>query len=181
MPDTPGRVEVVAVNGSGCPSGTAEASEHGGTFSVTYDAFVARAGGGADPVDARKNCHLGIRADLPPGYTYGLARTSYTGYAHLEAGATALNQISFYFQGSTASTTLGFPYRGPMSEQWRSVYRPAEGEIDYSPCGDARILNINAELRVDPGSSNPSLRSYIRAESSQGSIRARHEFVVKPC
>ncbi|MEV0677758.1 DUF4360 domain-containing protein [Actinosynnema sp. NPDC050436] len=181
MPEPPGRVEVVAVNGSGCPAGTADASVRGGTFSVTYDAFVARAGAGADPADARRNCQLSVRVDLPPGYTYGLARTTYSGYAHLEAGATALHRVSFYFQGSPVTTSVDFPYRGPMSDRWRSAYRPDPDEIVYSPCGGDRNLNINAELRVDVGNSNPAQRSYIRAESSQGSIQARHEFTVEPC
>ncbi|WP_433260551.1 DUF4360 domain-containing protein [Actinosynnema sp. CS-041913] len=175
------RVEAVTANGSGCPAGTAEVSTGTNTFSVSYRAFFAQAGGGAGEVDFRKNCQLNVRVSLPPGYTYGLARTSYNGFAHLEAGATALHRVNFYFQGSTSSTTLNYPFSGPTNDEWRTSYRPDRDEIVYSPCGDDRNLNINAELRVDVGTSDRSKRSFILAEASRGAIHAKYDFTTKSC
>ncbi|MBB5958630.1 hypothetical protein FHS29_005238 [Saccharothrix tamanrassetensis] len=171
----------MSVNGSGCPAGTADVSAGSTTFSVSYRAFVAHAGAGADAADSRKNCQLNLRVSLPPNHTYGLARTSYNGYAHLEPGATALHRINIYFQGSSNNTTLNFPFAGPMSDEWRSTYWPNPDDIVYSPCGGDRNLNINAELRVDLGTSDRAKRSFILAESSSGAVRTRHDFTTKPC
>ncbi|WP_235921652.1 DUF4360 domain-containing protein [Lentzea tibetensis] len=177
----PVRVEVVTVNGSGCPAGTSEVTTRGRTFSVSYSAFFAQAGGGARPTDFRKNCQLNIRVSLPEGYTYGLARSSYNGFAHLEAGATALHRINFYFQGMSSTTYLNYPFSGPMSDDWQSTYRPRPSEIVYSPCGENRNLNINAELRVNLGTSDRTQRSFILAAESNGAVRAKYDFTTKPC
>ncbi|MFD8496635.1 DUF4360 domain-containing protein [Amycolatopsis sp. NPDC059657] len=177
--EIPARVEVVTVNGSGCPAGTAETSAGGNTFSVSYRAFFAQAGGGANPVDSRKNCQVNVRVSLPPGYTYGLAGTTYTGFAHLEAGASALHRVSLYFQGTSPTVALNFPFTGPLTDEWRTDYRPHPTEIVYSPCGDSRNLNINAELRVS--TSDPAKRSFLLADASRGIVRAKYDFAVKPC
>ncbi len=181
VPEPQTRIDVVVANGSGCPAGTAEISTHGRNFSISYHTFAAEAGSGVDPVDARKNCQLGIQVSLPPGYTYGLARSTYSGYIHLESGATALHRTGFYFQGSSDTTTLDFPFTGPITDQWRTTYRPAPHEIIYSPCGDRRNLNINSELRVDLGNSDRTKRNVIRADSSKGAVHAEYELTTKPC
>ncbi|GGP44668.1 DUF4360 domain-containing protein [Saccharothrix coeruleofusca] len=175
------RVDVVTVNGSGCPAGTAEVSATGRTFTVSYSSFFAQAGDGADPVHLRRNCQLSIRVSLPANYTYGLARLSYNGFAHLEAGATALHRVSTYFQGTSPTTRLDTPFTGPMSREWTATYRPAPADIAYSPCGADRNLNINAELRVSPGNSDPSRRSFIAAESSSGTFTTKYELTTRPC
>ncbi|SDZ00628.1 protein of unknown function [Amycolatopsis xylanica] len=175
--EVPASVEVASVNGSGCPAGTADTSASGNTFSVSYRAFFAQAGGGANPADSRRNCQLSLRVSLPPGYTYGLAATSYTGFAHVEEGASALHRVSFYFQGTSPTVAVDHPFTGPLTGEWRSDYRPAE--IVYSPCGDDRNLNINAELRVR--TTDPSKRSFLVADASRGALRAKYEFAVKPC
>lgn len=165
------QVEVVTVNGSGCPQGTAETSSSGRTFSVSYRQFFAQAGGGAGPTDFRKNCQINIRVSVPPGYTYGLARNAYNGFAHLQSGASALHRVSFYFQGSSETTIVNFPFTGPFTDEWRSVYRPNPADIVYAPCGVSRNLNINSELRVNAGTSDR--RSFILTEASRGTIRAK--------
>jgi hypothetical protein len=177
----PVRVEVVTVNGSGCPAGTAKTSTNGRTFSVEYDSFFAQAGGGAGPTDFRKNCQLNIRVSLPPNSSYGLVRNSYRGYAHLQAGASALQRTNFYFQGSSETHYLNYTFDGPMSDEWQTNYRPNPGEIVWSPCGENRNLNLNAELRVNLGTSDRAKRSFILATSSRGSVRATYDFVTKSC
>ncbi|WP_370947084.1 DUF4360 domain-containing protein [Amycolatopsis sp. cg5] len=175
--EVPVGAEVVTVNGSGCPAGTAETSISGNTFSVSYRGFFAQAGGGASPVDSRRNCQLSVRTSLPPGYTYGLAATSYTGFAYLEAGVSALHRVSLYFQGTSSTVAVDRPFTGPLAGEWRSDYRPAE--IVYSPCGDSRNLNINAELRV--ATTDPAKRGFLVADASRGVLRAKYDFVTKRC
>ncbi len=167
------RVDVVTVNGSGCVAGDADVRTEGRTFSIGYHTFLARAGGGSSPLDMRKNCQVNIRVSVPDGYTYGLSRTSYHGYAHLQEGATALNRLSIYIQGQSATTTVNHPFSGPVSDEWDTVYRPGNTDIDWVPCGERRNININAELRVTLGSADPDKLNFLIAESSRGTVRVR--------
>src|SRR3954463_6425527 len=73
-------VDVVTVNGSGCPAGTAHVtmSPDNTSFEVNYDQFAALSGGNARPIDARKNCQLNLRIDAPAGYSYAVADAEYS-------------------------------------------------------------------------------------------------------
>jgi hypothetical protein len=166
-------IDVVTVNGSGCPAGDADVRTDGRTFTVGYHTFLARAGGGSSPVDMRKNCQINLRVTVPEGYTYGLARTTYEGYAHLQEGATGLNRVATYLQGSSATATVTHQFTGPFSDDWQTHYRPNSAAIQWSPCGAPRNININAEVRVTLGSADPDRLSFVIAESSRGAVRVR--------
>jgi hypothetical protein len=167
------RIEVVTVNGSGCAAGDADVTTDGRTFTIGYHSFLARAGGGSSPVDFRKNCQVNIAVNVPDGYTYGLWRTTYTGYAHLQAGATGLNRVNVYLQGSSTGQTVDHTFTGPVSEDWQTSYRPGTEDVLWAPCGAQRNINVNAELRVNIGSADPDRLNFLIAESSRGTVRAK--------
>ncbi|GAA3647456.1 uncharacterized protein DUF4360 [Lentzea atacamensis] len=166
-------IDVVTVNGSGCPAGDADVKTDGRTFTIGYHTFLARAGGGSSPLDMRKNCQISLRVTVPEGYTYGLARTTYEGYTHLQAGATALNRVNTYLQGSSANATVTHPFTGPFSDDWQTYYRPNSAEIQWSPCGSPRNININAEVRVTLGSADPDRLNFAIVETSRGVVRVK--------
>lgn len=166
-------IDVVTVNGSGCPAGDADVRTDGRTFSIGYHTFLARAGGGSSPLDMRKNCQINLRVTVPQGWTYGLARTSYEGYAHLQAGASGLNRVSTYLQGSSQTATVTHPLTGPFSDNWETHYRPNSSDIQWVPCGEQRNININAEVRVSIGSADPDRLNFAIVESSRGAVRVR--------
>lgn len=166
-------LEVVTINGSGCPAGDADVKTNERTFTIGYHTFLARAGGGSSPVDMRKNCQINIRVHVPDGFTYGLARTTYEGYTHLQDGASALNRVSTYLQGSSATASVSQSFTGPRSSDWETTYRPSFSEIQWSPCGSPRNININAEVRVLIGSADPDRLNFAIVESSRGQVRVR--------
>ncbi|MFS8097818.1 DUF4360 domain-containing protein [Lentzea alba] len=166
-------IEVVTVNGSGCPAGDADVKTEGRTFSVGYHTFLARAGGGSSPLDLRKNCQINLRVNVPQGWTYGLARTSYEGYTHLQDGASALNRVSTYLQGSSATAAVSHPFTGPFSDSWETNYHPNSSDVQWAPCGERRNININAEVRVNIGSADPDRLNFAIVESSNGAVRIR--------
>src|SRR3954453_14078820 len=77
-------VDVVTVNGSGCPQGTATVTEKSDNtgFIVKYRDYVAEAGAGAGATDFRKNCQLSLLVHVPQGFTYAIAEADYAGNAH---------------------------------------------------------------------------------------------------
>ncbi|HEU4425642.1 MAG TPA: DUF4360 domain-containing protein [Pilimelia sp.] len=174
-------VDVVTVNGSGCPAGTAEVevSPDNTAFTVTYSQYVARDGGGADPIDFRKNCQLNLLVHVPQGFTYAIARADYRGFAHLKPGSTALQRAAYYFQGSSDTVYSDHPFSGPFRGDWHTVDVTDVAALVFAPCGRNVGLNINTELRVNAGASNA--RSIISMDSTAGRINNIFHFHWKHC
>lgn len=149
---------VVTVNGSGCPPGTAKVTpSHGNAaFTVTYDSYVAWAGGAAPPTDFRKNCQLNVRVDAPDDYTYAVIGITHRGFGHLKSEVTGMKRTNYYFQGDSRSQSVTHTLNGPYNKSWRFADRTDPDERIYKPCGKDRNLNINSELRVTPGGSETS-------------------------
>ena len=175
-------VDVVTVNGSGCPQGSAHATVSGDntSFTVTYDRFLAEAGGNTDVVDSRKNCQINLAVNIPSGFTYAIARADYRGFGHLESGATGMQQASYYFSGSSETTSSAHELDGPYNATWQFTDQTAVSELVYKPCGEQRNFNINAELRVSAGS-NPNLKSFMTMDSTRGGVETVFHFAWKQC
>jgi hypothetical protein len=177
-------IDVVTVNGSGCPAGTAAVavSEDNKAFTVTYSDYLAQIGVGARPTDFRKNCQLNLRVNVPQGFTYGIAQADYRGFAHLERGAYAIQKANYYFQGMSQNDSAQHRYNGPHSDDWQATDQTELAAIVYSPCGEKRNFNINTELRVYPGSSNTATTtSFVSMDSTDGAIDTTYQFSWKTC
>ncbi|MBZ4324333.1 DUF4360 domain-containing protein [Streptomyces huiliensis] len=182
----PGRIQidVVSVNGSGCPAGTAAVAVAGDNtaFTVSYSNYLAQVGLGSKPTDFRKNCQLGLNVHVPQGYTYAIARADYRGFAHLQSGATGLEKASYYFQGMQQTTSANHRFSGPFSDDWQTSDVTDFDALVYAPCGTQRILNVNTELRVSAGSSDPaSTTSFMAMDSADGSVNTLYHFEWKQC
>jgi hypothetical protein len=176
-------LDVVTVNGSGCPAGTAYVSPLGDNtgFRITYRDFVATAGGGAAPVDFRKNCQISLQVHVPQGFTYAIARADYAGRARLEAGASGLQRTNYYFQGSGENNYVDRTFDGPFRGIWHTITATPVTELVYAPCGIVRGLNINTELRVDEGTLYPERTSSMSMRSTEGSVETIIQFQWKRC
>lgn len=161
-------VRVVTVLGSGCRIGTAVVTPapDNTAFTVTYRNYVAAVGAGAAPIDMRKNCQLGVRVDIPQGYTFAIGRAGYRGLAHLAAGASGTQRASYYFQGISQTAVSGHDFRGPYNRRWQATDSTPLTTLSFPPCGQSRILNINTSLIVNGGSSDPHTRSFLRMDSN---------------
>ncbi|MEV6716057.1 DUF4360 domain-containing protein [Lentzea sp. NPDC051208] len=177
-------IDIVTVNGSGCPAGTAAVavSEDNKAFTVTYSDYLAQVGVGARPTDFRKNCQLNLRVNVPQGFTYGIAQADYRGFAHLERGAYAIQKANYYFQGMSQNDSASHRYNGPHSDDWQATDQTELAAIVYSPCGEKRNFNINTELRVYPGSSNTATTtSFASMDSTDGAIDTTYRFSWRTC
>ncbi|GAB1646452.1 DUF4360 domain-containing protein [Krasilnikovia sp. MM14-A1259] len=142
------RIEVAAINGSGCPAGTATAwsTPDGDAVMVSFDQFTARAGGGVSPIDQRKNCQVGLRVDNPADWSFALEGIEAAGYADLQSQAVGMHRTTAYFAGEAAQTQVSDTRTGPLHGTWQSSDTFATPL--FSPCGTTRNLNVNTELRV---------------------------------
>lgn len=176
-------LDIKTINGSGCPAGTATASADvapdNTSFTVHYSNFAARAGGGAGPLDARKNCQINVLVHVPQGFTYAIAEADYHGFAHIERGASALEQANYYFTGTAPTARVRHTLQGPFDGEWWAEDATDVADLVFSPCGADRNLNINAELRADAGGSAGT--SYIEMDSEHASVDTVYHFAWETC
>jgi len=174
-------VDVVTVNGSGCPAGTAAvaAADDNTAFTVTYSDYTAQAGSGSKPTDFRKNCQLNVRVSYPQGFTFGIAKADYRGFAHLPRGARGVQRASYYFAGQSGTETSTHNIPGPRSDNWQATDTTEVGSIVYAPCGAVRHLNINTEVRAYSNSGNQP--AFVAMDSTDGSVNTLYHFAWKRC
>ncbi|SDZ15788.1 protein of unknown function [Micromonospora pattaloongensis] len=185
-PVPPQRIEidVITVNGSGCPAGTAAVAvaPDNTAFTVTYSEYLAQVGVGAKPTDARKNCQLALQVQVPSGFTYAILQADYRGYAFLASGATATQRANYYFQGNSPTVYKSHPFSGPLDDNWQTTDTSEVASLVYAPCGELRYLNINTELRVAAGTSDiTKTTSFVSMDSTDGSINTTYHFAWKRC
>jgi len=183
-PDEQIVIDVITVNGSGCPAGTAAVAvaPDNTAFTVTYSNYLAQVGVGARPTDFRKNCQLALEVHVPSGFTYAILQADYRGYAFLMGGATAIQRANYYFQGLTPTTFRNHSFAGPLDDNWQTTDTSDIASVSWAPCGERRFLNINTELRVAAGTSNPATTtSFIAMDSTDGSITTTYHFAWKHC
>ncbi|TWP50573.1 DUF4360 domain-containing protein [Lentzea tibetensis] len=177
-------IKVVTINGSGCPRDTVAVgvSPDNTTFHAIYSNYVAAVGVGARPTDFRKNCQLNLQVNVPEGFTFGITQVDYRGFVHLEPGATGMERGNFYFHGVPASEYKSHTWRGPLNDDWYATDTVDIGMPVYRPCGEARNLNINTELRVSAGTSDPkTTTSYMAMDSTDANVATDYHFAWKRC
>lgn len=177
-------IDLVSVNGSGCPLGSAAVAmaPDNTAFTVTYDKYLAQVGVGAAATDARKNCQLNTIVHVPQGFTYAISETDFRGFGHLEKGASAVEKASYYFQGSSYTAAKSHSFSGPLDDNWQASDINEVGELVWAPCGSLRNFNINTELRVSGGTSNlKTTTSYMTMDSTDSAISTIYHLAWKEC
>jgi len=177
-------IDVVTVNGSGCPAGTAAVavSPDNTAFTVTYSSYMAMVGVGSTATDWRKNCQLNIVVHVPQGFTYAISKVDYRGFASLAAGATAIERANYYFQGSSQTVFASHTLTGPLGDDWQTTDEVQIAALVWAPCGALRNLNINTELRAMAGTSNTATTtSFISMDSTDGAIDTTYHFAWATC
>jgi hypothetical protein len=177
-------IDLVTVNGSGCPAGTAAiaVSPDNTAFTVTYSNYMALVGVGSVATDWRKNCQLNIVVHVPQGFTYAVSQVDYRGFASLASGASAIERANYYFQGQTQTVYSSHTFTGPLGDDWQTTDNVDIAALVYAPCGVLRNLNINTELRAMAGTSNPaSTTSFISMDSTDGAISTVYHFSWAQC
>ncbi|MGP4022663.1 DUF4360 domain-containing protein [Actinomadura sp. 3N407] len=176
-------IEIATVNGSGCPEGTAAVavSDDKEAFTVTYSDYMAVTGGSSSPTEFRKNCQINMKVHVPQGFTYAIASADYRGFAFLQPGATAMEKASYYFQGMPQTSAISHTLEGEYADNWQFTDENDVAQLVFKPCGEERNFNINTELRVLRGTSDPSKTSFISMDSTDGSIKTTYHFAWKTC
>jgi uncharacterized protein DUF4360 len=177
-------IDVVTVNGSGCPAGTAAiaVAPDNTAFTVTYSNYMALVGVGSTSTDWRKNCQLNIVVHVPQGFTYAISKVDYRGFASLAAGSSAIERANYYFQGQSQTAYASHTLPGPLGDDWQTTDEVQLAALVWAPCGALRNLNVNTELRAMAGTSDiKKTTSFISMDSTDGAIDTTYHFSWATC
>ncbi len=172
-PPHPVTVDVLGVAGEGCGPGTTSVaiSGDGVAFTVAYSDFVVLAHGS----DAHKTCELTIRVNHPDDYTYGVAETSFRGFAQLEDGSKGTERASYFFANQAPTVHSPHTFSGPMTDTWEAIDHPVS--VVHGPCHERRPLTIKTELKV----TGKSAASYLAMDSTDGKVNATVQLSWQKC
>jgi len=177
-------IDLVTVLGSGCPAGTSAVAvaPDNTAFTVSYSQYLAQVGVGATPTDFRKNCQLSLLVHVPQGFTYAIAAADYRGFASLVSGASGTERANYYFQGYSQTTSISHVFNGPLTNDWEASDTTDVAQLVYLPCGVQRNFNINTQLLVAAGTSNPTTTtSFMTMDSTDFSLATIYRFSWKTC
>jgi hypothetical protein len=175
-------IDLVTVNGSGCPAGTTAVAmaPDNTAFTVTYSDYLAQSGPGIKATESRKNCQLAVNVHVPSGFTYAVVQADYRGYGYLAKGATAREVASYYFQGMSQTNTATHSFSGPLDDNWQATDKTDIAAVSWAPCGEPRYLNINTELRVSAGAGATEV-SFMSMDSTDATISTQYHFLWQKC
>ncbi|MFF5448650.1 DUF4360 domain-containing protein [Streptomyces sp. NPDC012888] len=177
-------IDLATVNGSGCRPGSTsvDVAPDNSAFTVTYSEYLAQVGKDAKPTEFRKNCQLGLRVNVPQGFTYAIAKVDYRGFASLKDQASGTQRAGYYFQGMSGTDRRSHTFHGPLEGNWQVTDTTPVQSLAYAPCGEKRSFNINTELLVDAGDSDvTSTNSFMTMDSTDGSFSTVYHFSWKEC
>jgi hypothetical protein len=181
----PGTIYItdMTYNGSGCPAGStvAHVADDATTLTVIHSKFLAQVGPGIMMSEGRKNCQINLGLFVPQGFSYAVASVDYRGYAELAAGATGRQKATYYFEGQPVQGSTEHVFKGAFDDNWHVNETADVAALVWSPCGEKRNLNINAEVRLSRGSSPANASSYMTMDSEDGSIETIYHVAWKTC
>lgn len=176
-------IQVATLNGSGCPAGTVAVAvaPDNTAFTATYSAYIAQVGPDVKPTDNRKQCQAALEVNVPNGFSYGIMKVDYRGYAQLAEGANGSLVAGYYFQGSSDTDRRTHPFKGAMEDNWTVTDTTEWAQIVWSPCGEKRLFSISTELRAQRGSSDRQETSYMTMDSTDADIKTQYHMAWRKC
>lgn len=163
-----------SASGSACPPGSYQivASPDGTSVSVLFDAFSVDNASG--PAGLRKACHILAPLNLPPGYSAGVYKVDYRGYARLAPRQSLSLAIDYGTVGKGNIRQFRRAIRGGpggYDDDFTFSENLGGGLMWRMGCGSSAVLDINASLAlvlpaVAPGQAMANLDSIDGAPAS---------------
>ncbi|KAK6082409.1 secreted protein [Seiridium cupressi] len=149
-------IEGISYAGSGCNAGSVAGaiSNDLSTVTLLYDSFIAQAGSGIQPAEARKNCQLNLQLKLPQGWQFSVFKADYRGYAYLQKGDKGVIKSTYYFSGDSTQVSAQQTLKGDYDDNYLKTDEFGLESTVWSPCGEEGLLNVNSEVRVTPLNTN---------------------------
>lgn len=140
-----GPVATAAIAQDGCPQGTYSVvnSPDGTALSILFDAFLVSADG-----DEQKQCSLSVPLHLPEGYSLGVYRVDYRGYAHLARKETSELTVDYQLGPRNKGRHFRRTTKGEHDGEFLFTENIGAGLMKRVGCGDEAVLNVAVKLAL---------------------------------
>ena len=147
-----------------CPAGTYSVvnSPDGSALSILFDNFLINAAAGSGSTN-RISCSIQVPLNLPDGYSLGVYKVDYRGYAHLSAKQLAELSVDYTFGTRNKSRNFQRKIKGAHDGDFLFSETIGAGLMKRVGCGDDAVLNVTAALvlntTLQPGEAMVALDS----------------------
>lgn len=150
-------------------------SPDGTSISVLFDNFTA-SGAQAMAGSAHTNCAVQIPLNLPAGYSLGVFRMDYRGFAHLDVGQSALLSVDYGVGRQGRGRNFHRGVRGGYDGDFVFSENLGAGLMKRAGCAEDAALNMTAslDLRRNGGSQD----ALVTLDSVDGAARGGVVFLV---
>jgi hypothetical protein len=153
---------------------TAVSSPDGSALTILFDEMTVSGDG-----SVAASCDIVAPLNLPAGYSLGVYRVDYRGYAHLAKGQTAELSVDYHLGPKNNGRRFKRKVKGPLDEDFALRENIGAGLMKRVGCGTAAALNVSVQLRLD----RPAADALATLDSSDGASRRGlvYHFDLKKC
>lgn len=172
-----------AIAQSGCQQGTYAVvnSPDGSTLSILFDNFMVTASVGEGTNIDRKDCKLIIPLNLPAGYSLGVYKVDYRGFARLFSNQSSELTVDYALGPRNKSRRYDRKIKGPSEGDFLFTETIGAGLMKRVGCGEAAVLNVAIVLQLQTGSEPEEAMAAL--DSTDGAPKGGliYHFDVKKC
>lgn len=152
-------------------------SPDGTSVSILFDDLSLSPDAAKGAAVYRKSCHIQAPLHLPAGYSLGMYRVDYRGFAHLDRGQVA-NIAVDYNLGQPQRRMFGGMVGGPRDGTFTFTETIPPGLMKRVGCGDNAVLDLTARLEM---MSMKSGSAVVTMDSVDGGPAVTYRFDLKKC
>jgi len=141
------------VGQNACPEGTYSVvtSPDGTTLSILFDNFSVKSGPSSNSTLIRKFCNIQVPLKLPDGYTLGVYKVDYRGFAHLSSEQYSELFVDYTFGTRNKSRRYHRKIKGAHDGDFLFTETIGAGLMKRVGCGEEGVLNVAAALELNTG------------------------------
>jgi hypothetical protein len=155
-------------------SATAVSAPDGSALTILFDDMTVSGDGSVSA-----SCSIVAPLNLPAGYSLGVYRVDYRGYAHLAKGQTAELSVDYHLGPKQNGRRFSRKVKGPLDEDFALKENIGAGLMKRVGCGTSAVLNVDVALRLDRSAAD----ALATLDSSDGASRRGliYHFDLKKC
>lgn len=150
-----------AMAADACPPGTYSVvnSPDGTSLTILFDSFSLTSGGGTSQ---SKQCSLRVPLNLPEGYSLGVYRVDYRGFAYLQPKQTSELTVDYNLGPRANGRHFSRKTRGAFDGEFLFTENIGAGLMKRVGCGEDAVLDVTVKLALvgdGPGEAMTALDS----------------------
>jgi hypothetical protein len=155
-------------------SATAVSAPDGSALTILFDEMTV-----SGDAEALASCTISAPLDLPEGYSLGVYRVDYRGFAQLAKGQTAELSVDYNLGPRNNGRSFKRKVKGPTDEDFALSENIGAGLMKRVGCGTEAKLDVEVALRLD----RPAAEALATLDSSDGASRRGlvYYFDLKRC